>query len=79
MPIRKKARKWVLNLWTIALTVLSATGLNPFEGIDPVMQKSTIVQNVRAWSEAPAGLDEQCVGPHAGPAAHIVIHRRRAS
>ena len=37
MTLRTKTRKWVLNLWTVALTVLSATGLNPFESTNSPM------------------------------------------
>ena len=74
MRIRRRARKWVLNLWTIALTVLTATGLNPFEGVESMMERSTIVQDVRPQHEAPAGLDEPCVVPGSGPGLRIVVH-----
>ncbi len=75
MRMRGKARKWVLNLWTIALTVLNATGLNPFDGVELMMENSGIVQDVQRWDDAPAGLDEQCVISGSGPDARTVIHR----
>ncbi|MBY6204502.1 hypothetical protein [Halomonas denitrificans] len=67
MRIRRKARKWVVNLWTLALAVLGATGLNPFEAVEPVMERSMIVRDVQTWSDAPAGLDAQCVVPRPAP------------
>ncbi len=61
MRIRKKARKWVLNLWTIALTVLSATGLNPFDGLSPMIEPASIVRETDVWSTVPPGLEQDCV------------------
>ncbi len=79
MRMRRKARKWVLNLWTIPLTVLSATGLNPFEGVEQMMENSGIVQDVQRWDDAPAGLDEQCVISGSGAGARVDLHRAGAS
>lgn len=61
MRIQKKARKWVLNLWTIALTVLSATGLNPFEAMESPPVQSRIVRDVNTWVEISPGLDSRCI------------------
>lgn len=60
MRIQKKARKWVLNLWTIALSVLSATGLNPFDTMDTPPVQSQIVQDVQLWVDIESGPDAQC-------------------
>lgn len=77
MRIRKKARKWVLNLWTLAMALLSATGLNPLETMETSTMQSSIVRDAEIWVESPPGLDEQCVTHDRAATVHFLPHRSR--
>jgi hypothetical protein len=74
MRIQKKARKWVLNLWTIALTVLSATGLNPFEVMDHLPLEAQIVQEMEPGVEIGTEVDPRCA-LRTGPTDDVIEAR----
>lgn len=63
--MRRKAKKWVLNLWTIALAILSAGGINPLEGLDARLLdaelETTIVRDSEAWIEVRSNSCDLCI------------------